>query len=419
VLISGFALAADLPWAGAYPLDSYATTGIGRLEEARRVQQGELAGVPQPPGALLSRDEVDLRLLAYRELELPAPDPDFTAEVVALLGDDADRYAIAVLDLTDPARPRYAEHGGDTRLNPGSVGKLLIALGLFQALADLFPHNLERRWEILRETRVTADDFVLSDSHTVRRWDRTQQRLIRRPLQPGDEGSLFEFLDWMLSASSNSAASSVLKEGLLLKALGTAYPPSAAAGQAFFVDRPKSSLSGLLADFLDTPLGRNGLDPSRLRQGGFFTRMGKQKVPGKTSYATVRELVKYMLRLEQGRLVDPFSSREIKRLLYVTERRIRYASSPALSDAAVYYKSGSLFGCRPEPGFECRPYQGNERNFMNSVAIVEAPAHHPDLHYVVALMSNVLRRNSAMDHQALATHLHELIARGHALPAHP
>jgi hypothetical protein len=33
--------------------------------------------------------------------------------------------------------------------------------------------------------------------------------------------------------------------------------------------------------------------------------------------------MKLMLRLEQGRVVDEFSSREIKRMMYVTERRIR------------------------------------------------------------------------------------------------
>ena len=96
-----------------------------------------------------------------------------------------------------------------------------------------------------------------------------------------------------------------------------------------------------------------------LRQGSFFTATGKQKVPGVgDSYGTARELMRYLLRMEQGRIVDEWSSREIKRLLYVTERRIRYASSPALADAAVYFKSGSLFECANGTGIHVPALRG-------------------------------------------------------------
>jgi hypothetical protein len=124
--------------------------------------------------------------------------------------------------------------------------------------------------------------------------------------------------------------------------------------------------------------------------------------------------MKLVLRMEQGRLVDEWSSREFKRLLYMTERRIRYASSPALAVSAVYFKSGSLYDCEPEPGFNCGPYRGNVRNYMNSVAIVESPAQGRRLHYAVTLISNVLRRNSAATHQGLATDIHRLIQGMHA-----
>jgi hypothetical protein len=60
--------------------------------------------------------------------------------------------------------------------------------------------------------------------------------------------------------------------------------------------------------------------------------------------------------MEQGRLVDEWSSRQIKRLLYMTERRIRYAYAPVLHDAAVYFKSGSLYSCQKEEGFKCGKY---------------------------------------------------------------
>jgi hypothetical protein len=123
--------------------------------------------------------------------------------------------------------------------------------------------------------------------------------------------------------------------------------------------------------------------------------------------------------MEEGRLVDEWSSRQVKRLLYMTEHRIRYASSPALADSAVYFKSGSLYECAPEAGFSCGQYRGNVRNYMNSVAIVESPANKRQLHYVVTLVSNVLRKNSAATHQAIATQIQDLIEQMHAAPAKP
>ncbi|MGD2112812.1 MAG: hypothetical protein PVI50_05450, partial [Gammaproteobacteria bacterium] len=91
------------------------------------------------------------------------------------------------------------------------------------------------------------------------------------------------------------------------------------------------------------------------------------------------------------------------------QRRIRYASSPALHDAAVYFKSGSLYRCEPEEGYTCRKYMGNRDNLMNSVAIVESPAGEPQMYYMVALTSNVLKKNSAVDHQTFATRVHRLL----------
>ena len=117
--------------------------------------------------------------------------------------------------------------------------------------------------------------------------------------------------------------------------------------------------------------------------------------------------------------MDEFSSREIKRLLYMTERRIRYAASPALASAAVYFKSGSLYECAKEAGFTCRPYAGNVKNYMNSVAIVEHPARERTLYYMVTIVSNVLRKNSASVHLELATRIHRLLASRHGPPSAP
>ena len=196
---------------------------------------------------------------------------------------------------------------------------------------------------------------------------------------------------------------------MLLVHFGDRYPLSDPDIERFFRESSKGDLSALLRGALQDPISRNGLHIDQFRQGGFFTREGKRRVPGTNSYANPRELLKFLLLLEQGKIVDDFSSREIKRLLYMTERRIRYASSPALSKAAVYFKSGSLYRCKPEPGFRCLKYHGNVLNLLNSVAIIESPAGERRLYYMVTVMSDVLRKNSAVVHQTLATRIHRLI----------
>ena len=85
------------------------------------------------------------------------------------------------------------------------------------------------------------------------------------------------------------------------------------------------------------------------------------------------------------------------------------------SMAAVYFKSGSLYSCKQEEGFQCGAYRGNVRNYMNSVAIIEQQVGETKLHYAVTLISNVLRENSAVMHQSLGTQLHELIKARHDL----
>jgi len=400
----------------AYPLYEE-DTEIRRLEHARLAHEGEVAGRARLAGELLTAPRVRLGLEERPDFGLPAPDPGFTTRVRELLGTEADHYSVAVLDLSDPAQPRYAEHRPTTPMNPGSVGKILVALGLFQTLADVYPDDIEARRRVLRETRVTADEFIHHDHHKIRLWDPDTRTLERRPLREGDEGSLWEYLDWMLSASANAAAAMVQQQAMLLAHYGRDYPVAAEEARRFFAETPRGELAALLERTLQAPVTRNGLNLGALRQGSLFTRTGKKKVPGTSSYATTREMVRLLLRLEQGRLVDAFSSLELKRLLYVTEQRIRYASSPALRDAAVYFKSGSLYSCIPEPDFKCRKYQGNKWNYMNSVAIVEAPAGEPHLYYMVALTSNVLRHNSAVAHQTFASRLHYILRQAHPVPA--
>jgi murein L,D-transpeptidase YcbB/YkuD len=50
---------------------------------------------------------------------------------------------------------------------------------------------------------------------------------------------------------------------------------------------------------------------------------------------------------------------------------------------------------------------------MNSVAIVETPAGVNRLFYLTTLISNVLYKNSAVDHQTLATYIHRMIEADH------
>ena len=408
-----------LPGVGnTYPLDGYTESGIRRVEGARLAVEGVISGTKQPPGALKPLAEVDLLLLDQRNLDLPAPDPAFTAQIVRLLGNEADRYGVAVLDLSDPAQPRYAEHRGKVRQNVGSVGKLVVGLAIFQALADIWPDDIDSRTRVLRNTMVTADSFIHTDHHKVRLFDVKNRKLDKRPLHEADQGTLWEYLDWMLSASSNAAASMCMREAMLLRHYGRDYPPPPAEIEHFFDATPKQELSGLFVRTFFEPVTRNGLDLEQLRQGSFFTQTGKRRVPGGgNSYGTARELMKYLLRMEQGRLVDLYSSREIKRLLYMTEWRIRYASSPALRNSAVYFKSGSLYKCKQEPDFKCGKYMGNVRNYMNSVAIVETDSDGWQLDYMVTLISNVLRKNSAVEHQTLATRIHRLIEKAHPVQA--
>ena len=401
----------------AYPLDGYEETGIRRVEGARLANEGEAVGGVQPPGAMLTTEQVDLRLVGS-VWGLPPADPVFTAEIVALLGENSDRYGITVLDITDSENPRYAEHRGDYRQNVGSVGKLLAALGLFQALADTWPNDLERRMEILRDTIMTADDFSHSDHHTIRIFNVETRELIRRPMEDGDQGSVWEYLDWMLSVSSNSAAAMIMRDAMLLKHFGQEYPVSEAEIQTFFSDTPASELTKLFQQTFWEPVTRNGLSLDQIRQGSFFTRQGKAHVNGGgNSYASSRSLMEFLLKMEEGTLVDEWSSRQLKRLLYMTERRIRYASSPELTEAAVYFKSGSWYKCGEEEGFECSPYAGNVYNYMNSVAIIEQEIDDVQLRYLVIVVSNVLRKNSAVEHQTLGTEIHRLIKQNHSVGA--
>jgi hypothetical protein len=309
---------------------------------------------------------------------------------------------------------------GGSEQNPGSVGKIVVALAVFQALADVHPWDVEARNHALRDSVVPASNsFIVPDDHVVPFWKRGEQSIRRREIVQGDDANLWTWLDWMLSASSNAGGSTVMGQIAAIKHFGAAYPPSPGQLEDFVVGAPPSTMASLVHSALLEGLRKNGIDAARLRQGSPFTRSGKARIPGTIgSTSTARELVKFMTRMEQGRLVDPWSSLEMKRLLYLTDIRVRYAAEPTLDSTAVYFKSGSLYSCGGSG--PCGKYYGNSKNYMNSIAIVEYDAGGgKQLRYIVALLSNVLGRNSIETHQALAKRIHHVIADRHGVPVPP
>lgn len=406
--------------ASAYPLSGYERTGIRRLWAYDPARQ--LGGPSLPSGALVSLSAVQLRMLDNPDYDLSDDtprDPELQRGLEGIFAGRDPNYSIALIDITDPLAPRYAAIDPHTEYLPGSVGKLLVSVGLFDALAEVWP-DPDRRLEVLRETWATADEFVQWDSHTVPIVDMEAGTLRNRPIQVGDRFTLFEWLDHMLSPSSNAAGAFTWKQAMLVRAFGQGYPPTAEQEAAWWAATAPLERQELAVRTIVEPLQDVGLDTEAIRQGTMFTDTGKRRVPGVGSYASPFQLARLLLKIEQGKVVDEFSSLEIKRLLQFTRRRYRYASSPALNDAVVYFKSGSFYRCVDEPGFECRQYAGNDTNIMNSVAIVESPATpapgERQRVYLTAMMSNVLRLNSAVEHQSIATFIERLVTRLHTEP---
>jgi hypothetical protein len=245
-------------------------------------------------------------------------------------------------------------------------------------------------------------------------YDQSLNKISYHIIKPGDTFSLWEFVDHMVSPSANAAASMVWKQVMLIDQFKTAYPVSKTMADVYFKDTKKNLLTEQSVRVLRDPLAAVGMPEEEIRHGTLFTGGGQRAVPGVKSYITPKQMLRWLLKMEQGKLVDGWSSLEMKKLMYFTRRRYRYASSPALDSAAVYFKSGSLYSCKPEPGFKCRKYMGNNKNILNSVAIVESPARDPKpCVYLVALCSNVLRINSAVEHQTIATEIEEMILQQH------
>jgi hypothetical protein len=396
-----------------YPIDGYERTGIRRLLQVQKVVNGEIAGTPPSPGALWSIDSISLNLTGERfdsTWSLPAVDPDLQKALNSLFPNLDESYAVALLDIT-PGRPvRYAQRKETRTFQPGSVGKLAVVTGFMCELEAIFPDSVSDRVHLLRTHQVKAGRWALPNEHTVPFYNPETGAFQKRVLQAGDMFSLYEWLDHMLSVSSNGAASVVWREAVLLRWFGSKYPEMTQVQvDSFFANTPKAHLSEIAMSVVNEPLRNMGIEDDEWRLGSFFTREAKAMIPGSGGSAASPEgMMKFMVAMERGQLIDPWTSLEVKRLMYMTDRRIRYAASPALKDAGVYFKSGSLYKCKPEEGYTCAKYKGNVDNYMNSVAIVE----HPDsTTYLVALMSNVLRKNSNVDHNTLASQIDRIVRK--------
>ena len=121
----------------AYPLDSAKRTGIRRLAGYQLAQEGKVQGPKIPPGGLWGEARIQLRLMNNRDFDIKPDTPRdgaLQAKLESILGGRNLSYGIALLDISDPAHPRYAAVRETDKLLPGSVGKLCIATGFMGAL---------------------------------------------------------------------------------------------------------------------------------------------------------------------------------------------------------------------------------------------------------------------------------------------
>jgi hypothetical protein len=393
-----------------YPIDGYESTGIRRLKRLELIEKDSIKGRKLIPGALKSMEEIRLHLMwTWGDSldELLKPDSILQEKLEALFPHRDESYAVALLDITPGKKTRYAQIKPDRGYQPGSVGKLVVISGFFYELSKIFPYEYEKRRELLKTKFVRAGKWAIYDEHTVPFYDPETKKYFKRQVGENDVFSLYEWADHMMSVSNNGAACVVWRETILMRAFGDKYPEiTQEQADEYFKTTSRSELMDM-AEIIHEPLLKVGITEEEWRLGSMFTKGGKSMVPGRGgSRGTPLGLLKWLIELERGNIVDIFSSLEIKRLMYMTDRRIRYASSKALTEAAVYFKSGSLYGCRPEQGFTCRKYHGNTKNYMNSVAIIEQP---DTTTYLVVLMSNVLKKNSSYEHNYLAGRIDKIV----------
>ncbi|WP_242446541.1 serine hydrolase [Nonlabens agnitus] len=386
-----------------YPIDGYERTRIKRLKRLEKTLDSTITEYYLKPGSFKKTDEINLWLCedTVATDSIMIVDEDFQNKMTRLFPRRGG-YAITVLDITDPENMRYAEMNENSGFQPGSVGKLAVATAFFTQLAALCPDDFEVRTKLMREKVVRSGIWGVGDHHTVPIYNIEKDKLVKRQVIASDEFSLYEWVDHMLSVSNNGAASIVWREALLMKLFGDEYfDLTQEEADEYWETADKKMLSEVATELVNQPLRDLGITHDEWRLGSFFTN-GPDRIARATggSIGTPAGLMKWFIKLEQGQIVDRQSSLELKRLMYMTDRRIRYAYSSRLNDASVYFKSGSYYS-----GGGVK-YAGTKFNYMNSVIMVE----HPDgTNYIVCLMSNILGKNSAGDHMYLASAIDKAI----------
>lgn len=392
-----------------YPIDGYDTTGIKRLYRLQKMEMDSIANKRIPNGAYLKLEDIKLNLLSRKRDSLGAilvEDTDFARKIARIT--PGGNYSLAVLDMTNPDSLKYAAHRENVGYQPGSVGKIAVLNGFFTELAEVYPDNFELRTGLMCNKRVKARYWGTGDHHTIPVYDIDSDKLTKRQVVASDEFSLYEWADHMVSVSNNGAASVLYRETMLLDAFGRKYADlTEEEAENYFVETDRDSLTSQANRVVNQPLRDLGITEDDWRLGGMFTRpAGKYVGREGGSIGTPKGLMKFLVALEQGNVIDEESSLEMKRLLYMTDRRIRYAHSNRLDDAAVYFKSGSFYKCDREKNPNCSDYAGNVFNYMNSVIIVEQPN---GKKYIVCLMTNVLNKNSAGAHMYLASSIDKVV----------
>lgn len=395
----------------SYPIDGYKYTGINRLLYEWLNFTDSTRTFKQDPGATKLMDEINLYLIDENQDRIdsiPETDSELQRRINALFGYLEPGYSISVMEYT-PGKPiRYAERKSNVGYQPGSVGKLAIAVAIMDQLHNIYGEDWESKRALLKSKFVWAGPWGVPNHHTVPFYEIEKDKYYKRHVTAKDDFSLYEWLDHMFSISSNAAASILWREAILMYKFGEDYECiTELESDAFFSNTPKDSLSRLAASIVNEPLRKIGIEHDEWRLGNFFTHGADRIIPGYGgSIGTTKGMLKFMIAVEKGKITDERSSLELKRLMYATDRRIRYASARVLDNDAVFFKSGSLYSCRPETGYSCKPYAGNRYNYMNSIAMIEKP---DCTMYMVALMSNVLRKNSVGEHYGLATRIDGII----------
>ena len=394
---------------GFYPIDGYKRSKITRLLDIQNtIDKGEKY-TRIPAGGFAKMEDIKLNLSEIKNIPIDSllkQDKEFSRKIARITPGGA--YSLAIMDITDPKNIKYAAHRENVGYQPGSVGKIMVLNSVFNEMAKIYPDDFDARIALLCNKRVSSGVWGVGDHHTIPIYDPVKDKLTKRQVIASDEFTLFEWLDHMVSVSNNGAASVMYREAMLMSAFGKDYARlTEEEALTYFKDTNRDSLTLYSNRVLNDPLRDLNITEDDWRLGGpftngpgrFFNRMGG-------SIGTPEGLMKYLVQLEQGTVIDEASSLEMKRLLYITDRRIRYAQSTRLDSARVYFKSGSFYSCDKTKSTPCGDYAGNKFNYMNSVITVEHPS---GKNYIVCLMTNVLSKNSAGAHMYLATAIDDII----------